>query len=93
MKVVLFFLGIAITGLAVLFANENSSVVSVSLFDLRSPQLPLFVWLAITFSAGVGLGLLFATVLFWRVKTRDRKTTKNLDVSGDKSFQLQKEHK
>ena len=93
MKVLLFFLGIAIAGLAALFAIENSSVVSLSLSDFRSAQLPLFVWLAITFSAGLGSGLLLAIVLFFRAKTRERKTTKNPGVSGDKSFQLQKEHK
>ena len=64
-KILLIVLGMAIAGLAVAFAIENASVVSLSLFELRSPQLPLFIWLAMTFLSGLVLGLLVAIGVFF----------------------------
>ena len=92
-KVLLFFLGIATAGLATLFAIENSSLASVSLFNFQSTQLPLFVWLAITFSGGLFLGLLVAIVIFFRTKARERKITEDLDNCINNSLNSQKERK
>ena len=63
-QVLLIIIGIAIAGLATLFAIENASVVSLSIFEFRSAQLPLFVWLVIAFSAGLVLGLFVAAIVF-----------------------------
>ena len=69
-KILLIVLGIAIAGLAVAFAIENASVVSLSLFEFQSPQLPLFIWLAMTFFSGLLLGMLEAIGVFFRQITR-----------------------
>ena len=63
-NILLIVLGMAVAGLAVLFAIENASVVSLSILEFRSRQLPLFVWLAVAFLAGLALGLVVATRVF-----------------------------
>ena len=84
-------LGIAIAGLAVAFAIENASVVSLSLFEFRSPQLPLFTWLAMTFLAGLALGLLVAIAVFFGAKNRERKLRKARAADRKESSNLQKD--
>ena len=90
-QVLLIIIGIAIAGLATLFAIENASVVSLSIFEFRSAQLPLFVWLVIAFSAGLVLGLFVAAIVFFRAKTRERKIKQDLGANRKESFRLQKE--
>ena len=90
-KVLLIFIGIAIAGLATLFAIENASVVSLSIFEFRSAQLPLFVWLVIAFSVGLALGLFVTAIVFFRAKTRERKIKQDLGANRKESFRLQKE--
>ena len=90
-KVLLIFIGIAIAGLATLFAIENAAVVSLSIFEFRSAQLPLFVWLVIAFSAGLVLGLFVTAIVFFRAKTRERKIKQDLGVNRNELFKLQKE--
>ena len=90
-QVLLISTGIAIAGLATLFAIENASVVSLSIFEFRSAQLPLFVWLITAFSAGLILGLFVAAIVFFRAKTRERKIKQDLGANRKESFKLQKE--
>ena len=90
-KVLLIFIGIAIAGLATLFAIENASVVTLSIFEFRSAQLPLFLWLVIAFSAGLVLGLFVTAIVFFRAKTRERKIKQDLGVNRNELFKLQKE--
>ena len=90
-KILLIVLGIAIAGLAVAFAIENASVVSLSLFELRSPQLPLFIWLAMTFLSGLVLGLLVAIAVFFRAKNREREFRKARAADRKQSSNLQKD--
>ena len=90
-KVLLIFIGIAIAGLATLFAIENASVVSLSIFEFRSAQLPLFVWLVIALSVGLALGLFVTAIVFFRAKTRERKIKQDLGVNRNELFKLQKE--
>ena len=87
-QVLLIIIGIAIAGLATLFAIENASVVSLSIFEFRSAQLPLFVWLVIAFSAGLVLGLFVAAIVFFRAKTRERKIKQDLGAIRKVSFWL-----
>ena len=90
-KILLIVLGIAIAGLAVAFAIENASVVSLSLFEFQSPQLPLFIWLAMTFLSGLVLGLLVAIGVFFRAKSRERKFGKDRAAERKESSNLQKD--
>ena len=90
-KILLIVLGIAIAGLAVAFAIENASVVSLSLFEFQSPQLPLFIWLAMTFLSGLVLGLLVAIGVFFRAKSRERKFRKDRAADRKESSNLQKD--
>ena len=90
-KILLIVLGIAIAGLAVAFAIENASVVSLSLFEFRSPQLPLFIWLAMTFLSGLVLGLLVAIGVFFRAKNRERKFRKDREADRKESPNLKKD--
>ena len=90
-KILLIVLGIAIAGLAVAFAIENASVVSLSLFEFQSPQLPLFIWLAMTFFSGLLLGLLVAIGVFFRAKSRERKFRKDRAADRKESSNLQKD--
>ena len=90
-QVLLIIIGIAIAGLATLFAIGNASVVSLSIFEFRSAQLPLFVWLVIAFSAGLVLGLFVAAIVFFRAKIRERKIKQDLGANRKESFKLQKE--
>jgi len=90
-RILLIVLGIAIAGLAMAFALENGSVVSLSLFEFRSPQLPLFIWLAMTFLSGLVLGLLVAIAVFFRAKNRERKFRKARAADRKESSNLQKD--
>ena len=90
-KILLIVFGIAIAGLAVAFAIVIASVVSLSLFELRSPQLPLFIWLAMTFLSGLVLGLLVAIGVFFRAKSRERKFRKARAADRKESSNLQKD--
>ena len=90
-QVLLIIIGIAIAGLATLFAIENASVVSLSIFEFRSAQLPLFVWWVIAFSAGLVLGLFVAAIVFFRAKTRERKIKQDLGANLNETFKLHKE--
>ena len=75
-KVLLVLFGIAIAGAAALFAIRNASPVSLSILEYQSAQLPLFVWLGITFSVGLVLGLVVATAFFFRQKIVNGKLDK-----------------
>ena len=90
-QVLLIFIGIAIAGLATLFAIENASVVSLSIFEFRSAQLPLFVWLVIALSMGLVMGLFIAAIVLFRVKTRERKIKQDLRANRNESLKMQKE--
>jgi uncharacterized integral membrane protein len=90
-QVLLIFIGIAIAGLAALFASENASVVSLSIFEFRSAQLPLFVWLVIALSVGLVMGLFIAAIVLFRAKTRERKIKQDLRANRNESLKMQKE--
>ena len=90
-QVLLIFIGIAIAGLATLFAIENASVVSLSIFEFRSAQLPLFVWLVIAFSVGLVMGLFIVAIVLFRAKTRERKIKQDLRANRNESLKMQKE--
>ena len=82
-NILLIVLGMAVAGLAVLFAIENASVVSLSILEFRSRQLPLFVWLAVAFLAGLALGLVVATRVFFRAKSRESNFRKALAAARE----------
>ena len=92
-KVLLVLFGIAIAGAAALFAIRNASPVSLSILEYQSAQLPLFVWLGITFSIGLVLGLVVATAVFFQAKNRERKIRQDLGASRRELFKLQNESK
>ena len=89
-QVLLIFIGIAIAGLATLFAIENASVVSLSIFEFRSAQLPLFVWLVIAFSVGLVMGLFIAAIVLFRARIRERKIKQDLRANRNESLKMQK---
>ena len=89
-QVLLIFVGIAIAGLATLFAIENASVVSLSIFEFRSAQLPLFVWLVIAFSVGLVMGLFIAAIVLFRARIRERKIKQDLRANRNESLKMQK---
>jgi uncharacterized integral membrane protein len=49
-------------------ATENSSLVSLQLFSLKSPELPLSWWLVGTFLVGLVLGNVWSSVAHWWVR-------------------------
>ena len=46
-------------------ATENSSLVSLQLISLKSPELPLSWWLVGTFLVGLVLGNVWSSVAHW----------------------------
>lgn len=66
-------LAVAIVGL--LFGMENGEMTTIQFAARTSPELPLFVWLFVTFFVGVLVGLAIASIAFIRRRAgqRDRR--------------------
>ncbi len=66
-------------GLGLLASMNNSVLVQVNIYSLKSSEIPLGVVLVITLALGCLIGMIVNSVVLWRFKRQRNKLKKQLD--------------